>query len=103
MFHLANSISVAVEEAQSENAQFLQSFSNAQKSGLKELIKKLEKANSDVTKEDKALSHELERSPVSEKQLAEIVQRLDKALADFQTRQAAIGTEMGIPETDKTL
>jgi hypothetical protein len=103
LFHRANSITVAVEEAQSENTQFLLSFSNAQKSGLKELTKRLAKANSDLTKEDKALSHELERSKVNERQLAEVVQRLDKALADFQARQTDIGTEMGIPATDKPL
>jgi hypothetical protein len=103
LFHYSNSIIVAVEEAQSENVLFLQSFSNPQKTGLKELIKKLEKANSDLTKEDKALNRELERSNVIEKQLAEIVQRLDKALVDFQTWHAAIGPEMGISAADKPL
>jgi hypothetical protein len=103
LFHRANSITVAVEEAQSENAQFLLSFSNAQKSGLKDLTKKLAQANSDVTKEDKALSRELERSHLNQKSLAETVQRLDRALADFQARQMSIGTEMGIARTDKPL
>ena len=96
LFHSSKSLTDAVEEAQSENHQFLQSFSDLQKSGLKDFIKKLGKANSDVTKEVNALSRELERSKIDGKQIADIVKRLDKALSDFQAKQVAVGTEMGI-------
>ena len=97
LFHSSKSLTDAVEEAQSENQQFLQSLSDLQKSGLKDFIKKLGKANSDVTKENKAISRELERSKVDGKQLATATKKLDNALADFQAKHAAIGAEMGIP------
>jgi hypothetical protein len=74
----------------------LQSLSDAQKLGLKDFTKKLGKAASDVTKENKALGRELEHSKVDRKQIAEVAKRLDKALSDFQTHQVAIGNEMGI-------
>jgi hypothetical protein len=97
LFHYAKSITVAVDEAQAENAQFMQSLSDAQKSGLKEFTRKLSKANSDVTKESKSLSRRLDSRKVNGKQLSEVVNRLDKALADFQAKQVEMGTEMGVP------
>lgn len=103
LFHYTKSITVAVDEAQSENSQFVKSFSDVQKKELKELTKKLGKASSDVTKENKTLSHELERSKVDGRHLAEVVKKLDEALGDFQSRQVAVGTEMGIPGIPKPL
>ena len=96
LFHSTESLTGAVDDAQSENLQFLQSLSDAQKLGLRNFTKKLGKAASEVTKENQALGRELERSKVDRKQIAEVAKRLDKALSDFQTHQAAIGNEMGI-------
>jgi len=87
----------AVEDAQSNNLQFLRSFSASQQSGLKPLIKKLSKADADVSKQSKALAQELERSESSGKKLASVVEKLDTALTGFQTGQLDIGKEMGIP------
>lgn len=95
-FHLTKSLSDSVDEVQTENQRFVQSLSDPQKSLLKELTKKLGKASSELTKESKALNKELERSNVNDSQIVEVVKRLDKALADFQSKQAAIGSEMGI-------
>lgn len=67
-----------------------------QKSGLKEITKKLGKANSDVTKGSKALTRDLERPPIAGQQISGVAQKLDKALSDLQARQLAIATEMGI-------
>ena len=86
----------AVQEAQTDNEHFLQSFSAVQKSGLKDVTKKLGKANSDVTKQSKALTQGLGHSGIEAKQIAGVVEKLDKALSDFQTKQLAVGTEMGI-------
>ena len=96
LFHHTTAVTNAVDELQSENQQFLLSFSDAQKSGLKDLRKKLGKANSEVAKENKALARELERSKVSGKQIADVAKRLDRALTEFHTTQNAVGTEMGI-------
>jgi hypothetical protein len=86
----------ALEDVQTDNQNFLQSFSDAQKSGLKEVAKKLAKANADVTKRNKALTQDLERSRVANRQISGVAQKLDKALSDLQSRELAIGNEMGI-------
>jgi len=89
-------LSDAVDEAQSNNLQFVRTFSATQQSGLKPLTKKLSKANSDVSKQSKALTQELGRSEINGKKIAEVVAKLDKALEVFQTEQSEIGKEMGI-------
>ena len=96
------SLASAVEDAQRENERFLQTFSDAQKSLLKNLTKKLGKANSEITKQTKALSrHTAAKSGVDAKEIKGTAGELDKALEDLQTRQSAIGKEMGI-QPDKT-
>jgi len=92
----ANPLASALEEVQTDNLNFLQTFSAAQKSGLKEVTKKLGKANSDVTKQSKALNRDLERSRTDGPQISGVAEKLDKALSDLQARQLAIGSEMGI-------
>jgi len=89
-------LSDSVEEAQSNNQRFVRSFSTPQQSGLKPLIKKLSKADSDVSKQSKALTQELRRSKISDAKIADVVEKLDKALTGFQTEQLEIGKEMGI-------
>ena len=89
-------LAVAIDKAQIDNQRFLQTFSDVQKSGLKEITKKLGKANSDVTKRSKALTRDLERSRISGQQISGVTEQLDKALSDLQARQLAIGSEMGI-------
>jgi hypothetical protein len=96
LFHYMDPLTSAVEQAQTDNEQFLQSFSGVQKSGLKDVTKKLGKANSDVTKQSKALARGLGHSGIDARQIAGVAEKLDKALSDFQTRQLAVGTEMGI-------
>jgi hypothetical protein len=89
-------LSDAVEEAQSNNLQFVRSFSTSQQSGLKALTKKLSKADSDVSKQSKALTQELGRSKIDSKRIVPVVDKLDKALTGFQAEQLDIGKEMGI-------
>jgi hypothetical protein len=92
-----NLLASALEQAQSDNQRFLQSFSVVQRSGLKEVTKKLDKANSDVTKRSKALTRDLERSRIDGQQIVSgVAEKLDKALSDLQARQLAIGRDMGI-------
>jgi hypothetical protein len=86
----------ALDEAQTDSQKFLQTFSAVQKSGLKEITKKLGKANSDVTKGSKALTQDLERPPIGGQQISGVAEKLDKALSDLQARQLAIAKEMGI-------
>jgi hypothetical protein len=63
---------------------------------LKDFTKKVQKANSDVTKEDKALAHELERSNIDGKQITEVATKLDKAIRALRAKLIAVGSEMGV-------
>jgi hypothetical protein len=94
-----NPLTSAVEEAEANIAQLLRGFSAAQKSGLKPFTKKLEKANSDVTRQSKALTLGLGHAGIESKQIAGVVEKLDRALGAFQTEQLALGNEMGIQES----
>ena len=96
LFHYANPLTSAVEEAQTDNGEFLHSFSTMQKSGLKDVTKMLGKADSDVAKQRNALAHTLGRSGIGARQIAGVAEELDKALREFQARQLAVGVEMGI-------
>ena len=96
LFQSTDHLTSALEQAQTDNQNFLQSFSAVQKSELKKITKKLDKANSDVTKRSKALTSDLERSRIARQQISGVAERLDKALNDVQARQLAIGSEMGI-------
>lgn len=84
------SLAGAVEEVQTENEQFLRTFSSTQKSLLKDETKKLGKANSEVAKQGKTLN-------AGEGDKRDAVEKLDKALEDLAGKQAALGTVMGIP------
>lgn len=96
LLHLSEPLTDTVEEAQADSEKFVRSFSEAQKSGLKAVTKKLGKANVEITKQSKALNQRLGQSKFDGKQVAGIAEKLDKALGDFQTEQTGLGTEMGI-------
>jgi len=87
----------AVDDAQSDNRKFVSSLSDVQASGLKKLTTALAKANSVVTKESKALSARLEKSPVDSGRLISTAGELEKALTAFQSAQNHLAQEMGIP------
>jgi murein L,D-transpeptidase YcbB/YkuD len=89
-------LSDAVDEAQTNIQHFVSSFSTAQQSGLKPQIKKLRKADSDVSKQSKALAQEVGRSPTNDKKLVDITEKLDKSLTGFRTDLIDLGKEMGI-------
>lgn len=89
-------LSDAVDDARTANLKFVNTFSATQQSGLKPLIKKLSKADVDISKNSKALSQQFERSEISGKKVSAMVQKLDRALTGFQTEQVSIGNQMGI-------
>jgi valyl-tRNA synthetase len=92
--HSAEAVSSAVEQAQADNDKFVSTFTKVQKSELKNLTKKLEKAKSEVSKESKALNPAAANSDA--RQIAGVAERLDKALGDFATVQDGFASEMGI-------
>jgi hypothetical protein len=89
-------LSDALDEAQTNIQRFVGSFSSAQQSGLKPQIKKLSKADSDLSKQSKALAQELERSQINDKKLLAVTEKLDKALTGFRTELIDLEKEMGI-------
>ena len=86
----------SVEEAQSNNRQFVATFSVSQQSELKPQIKKLKKADSELSKQSKALAQELERPKADGHKIANVVEKLDGALTGFQAELLDIGKEMGV-------
>jgi hypothetical protein len=86
----------AMEKARASNQNFLGSFSDAQKSGLKEITNKLSKADSDLDKEIKTLD-QIARTPKPDsEQVTNSAANLVKELTGFQSEQLALGKEMGI-------
>jgi NADH dehydrogenase/NADH:ubiquinone oxidoreductase subunit G len=86
----------AVEEAQGGDQDFVKSFTKSQKAGLKELTKKLEKADSEVTKQWKDLERQLGAAKAWSEGTAGAADKLEKALEEFQSQQIELGKEMGI-------
>jgi hypothetical protein len=92
----ATSLDQAIEEARTGNKNFLGSFSSAQKSGLKDIAKKLGKTDSDLAKQIKALDQIVQTTKSESERISNSAANLDKALASFQNEQLALGREMGI-------
>jgi hypothetical protein len=97
--HNTYPMTTELEEALAENERFLQNFSKEQKDGLKKFSKKLQKTDSAITNHSKALSRGLESDAVSGEQIAEVIEKLRRALDEFQSEQLAIAAEMGIQTT----
>jgi hypothetical protein len=86
----------AIEQARTENKKFLDGFSDPQKSGLKEISKRLIKADSDLGQQAKAFDLEAVNSKTIGQPITASAQTLDRALTSFQTQQVGLGEEMGI-------
>jgi len=83
----------AIEAARTEEKNFLDGFSDRQKIGLKEITRKLLKADADLAQQARELN---ERTGASGAQIASTAQTLDQALNNFQTEQLDLGEEMSI-------
>jgi len=92
----ATALDQAIEQARASNKNFLASFSSKQKSGLKDIAKKLEKADSDLDKQVKTLDQIVQTAKSDGEQIASSAASLDKEIATFQDEQLALGREMGI-------
>jgi cell division protein ZapA (FtsZ GTPase activity inhibitor) len=86
----------AVEAVQGDNKFFVKNLSKSQKSELKELTKKLDKADSEVTKQKKALDQRLGLPQGDDEGIASLADKMEKALAELQAQQLSLGKEMGI-------
>jgi len=99
----AGPLSDAVVDAQDEGDKFLQSFSKEQREGLKKIVKRLQKLDSELTSGGKDLDRSLHQEAASADQIAGVAGRLDKALGDLQSEQRTLAEEMGIQDNKPPL
>src|SRR5271163_932044 len=90
----------AIEKARTENTAFLQKLSDRQKSGLKDTIKKLVKADSDLAQAAKALDLAIDTKTGGNLIVANSAQNLQHTLTSFQNQQVDLGEEMSIGAAD---
>jgi len=95
LLNRATALDQAIDKARAGNENFLHSFSEAQKSGLKEVTTKLAKADSELDKEIKTLDQIAQTSKPDGAQILNSAASLEKDLDSFQTGQLAIAREMG--------
>ncbi|MFZ0299169.1 MAG: hypothetical protein WAM13_12535 [Candidatus Sulfotelmatobacter sp.] len=86
----------ALEKARAENKKFLDGLSERQKSGLKEVIKRLAKADSDLEQQAKALDQAEADAKAVGQLIAGAAEGLDRALTSFRSQQADLGRQMSI-------
>ena len=86
----------AIAKARASNQSFVTSFSDAQKSGLKDFTTKLGKAEGEVDKQIKALDQMVQAAKPETEQIVNTSASLEKEFASFQNEQRALGREMGI-------
>jgi hypothetical protein len=92
---LQSSIDGAVEKARTGSRNFEDGFSSAQKSGLKDIAKRLAKADAVLEQEQKAFDQNLALK-ASNTEIAAHGESLDKALTDFYNQQLILGRAMSI-------
>jgi hypothetical protein len=95
----------ALEKARNDTQKFLASFTPAQKSGLKEIARKLASADTDLDKQRTTFARSLQSPKPDTAPVATSAANLDNALASFQNEQLALGREMSIvlPSDDREL
>src|SRR5580700_6880564 len=90
------SLDQELEKARAENKKFVDGLSERQKSGLKEVIKRLAKADSDLEQQARALDQVVVDTKAVSQQIAGSVESLDRTLTGFRSQQADLGQEMSI-------
>ena len=91
----------AIETARTLNKKFLGGFSEEQKSGLKEITKRLIKTDAELGQLASGLDQEVEANAASS-QMVGSAQNLAHALASFQSAQVDLGEEMSITASDNS-
>lgn len=76
--------------------QFVDGFSADQKTGLRDLTRRLEKTDSDLEQAQKRLDQVVHATKASNPELAPHLEYLDKALTEFSDEQISLGKEMSI-------
>ncbi len=95
----ASALKDAIDQIENNSRSFVKGFSKAQTVLLKDNLKKLSKAQSEVTKESKGLDEQLKRPAIDPQGLAEVAGRVEKGLTELQIQQLSLADEMGIPKS----
>jgi len=90
----------AVETAQTLSKKFVEGFSELQKSRLKELVRRLAKADSELAQQARMLDQAF--AAAAGAQMASSAQNLERALANFQRAQIDLGGEMSIDTSNNS-
>lgn len=85
----------SLETARNASKKFQEGFSPEQKSGLKEIVKRFAKSDSDLEQEEKKLDQSVD-ARAANPEITARVESLDKALTDFSDQELALGREMSI-------
>ncbi len=86
----------AIESARGSTKRFVDGFSEPQKSGLKEITRRLAKADLDLEQEEKRLDLTLADAKAAPPEISAHTDSLDKVLGALQDEQLALGREMSI-------
>lgn len=86
----------SVDEARFDSIGFLRTFSRAQKNGLKDPVKKLQKADVELGRLRKLVDQEASGPGADRQRVAAALADLLKALEGFRAAEAALGKNMGI-------
>jgi hypothetical protein len=92
----ADDLKDAVQEAHDGSKEFVEKFSQLQKSAFKSLTKKLAKANTDLAKLGQALNQEVGRTNADNQSMTGVLKKLEQALANLRAEQNDLGKAMGI-------
>lgn len=79
-----------------DSRKFVDGFSAPQKSGLKDTLKRLEKADSDLEAEEKRLDESQQAGSRASAELESRGESLTKSLMNFSSQELALGREMGV-------
>jgi hypothetical protein len=85
----------ALEDARNGNRKFQQGLSPAQKAGLKDAMKRLAKADSELEQDEKKFDAGLD-SKAAASEIEAHAESLSKTLVEFSSQQLALGREMSI-------
>jgi hypothetical protein len=98
---LAAPLSQSIATARTENKKFLDALSEQQKSGLKEIIKRLTKADSDLEQQARPLTLVTGDTKAVAPPIAVSAQNLGVALTSFRSQQFTLGEEMSIGNSNR--
>jgi hypothetical protein len=92
----AAAITRSLQQLGADSQKFVEGFSAAQKSGLKETLKKLGEADSNLDADEKKLDESVPAGSRATTELESRVESLAKSLADFSNQEFTLGRELGI-------